>query len=157
MKNNKHVQDNQSAPSLFAPLAIGFAIGVLACGTAFLIWNHDSPSHSDAIPTYRVSGVTTPPSAAPVMTDTMAGMPGMPGMAGMTTTTTPASDPAVLRVAARFDCLCADHCDKSVDVCTCATAQAERAFIQTQLHAGHTEAEAVKALNQKYGGLKSQS
>ncbi|MBU6411163.1 MAG: hypothetical protein KGR98_12320 [Verrucomicrobia bacterium] len=153
MKNDKNVQDNQKAPSLFAPLAVGFAIGVLACGTAFLIWNHDSPSR-DSIPTYRVSDATTPASVAPTTSDTMAGMP---GMAGMTTTTTPASDPAVLRVAARFDCLCADHCDKSVDVCTCATAQAERAFIQTQLHAGHTEAEAVKALNQKYGGLKSQS
>lgn len=153
MKNNKNVQDNQNAPSLFAPLAVGFAIGILVCGTAFFIWNHDPPSR-DAIPTYQTSA---PAPVAPATSDTMAGMPGMSGMPGMTATATPVADPAVLRVAARFDCLCADHCDKSVDVCTCATAAEERAFIQAQLRAGHTEAEAVKALNQKYGGLKSQS
>lgn len=153
MKNNKNDQSNQSAPQLFAPLAVGFVIGVLVCGTAFLIWNHDSPSRSD-IATYRTPESSAPPLTAPAMTDSMAGMAGMPGM---TATATPAADPAVLRVAARFDCLCADHCNKSVDVCTCADAQGERTFIEEQLRAGHTEAEAVKAVNQKYGGLKSQS
>lgn len=58
------------------------------------------------------------------------------------------------RVASRFVCSCGTCGEKRLDVCTCETAQQERAFIQDQLRQGRSEAEAADALNQKYGGLK---
>ena len=51
------------------------------------------------------------------------------------------------------------HCgtcgEERLDICSCATAQQERAFIQEQLRNGRSEAEAAEAVNKKYGGLKS--
>ena len=138
--------------SLLLPLAAGFAIGVLAVGTAVLIWQHDSPSHPDSIPTYRTSEPSAPSPAAPMTAGSMAGMPGMPGM---NLSTAPALDPAVARVAARFACSCGTCGEKRLDVCSCETAQQERAFIQEQLRKGHSEEEAAQALKQKYRGLNS--
>lgn len=114
----------------FAPLAVGFFIGAIAIGMAVLVWNHDSPSGSrPSIPTY---GTSAPAATAPATMDL-----------------------AVFRVAARFVCSCGTCGEKRLDVCSCATAQQERAFIQEQLRNGRSESEAAEALKQKYGGLKS--
>jgi cytochrome c-type biogenesis protein CcmH/NrfF len=59
------------------------------------------------------------------------------------------------RVASRFVCSCGTCGEERLDVCTCETAQAERAFIQDQLRNGRSETEAAEALKQKYGGLKA--
>ncbi len=134
-KQTNREQSNSSNPRLFAPLAVGILIGALAVGTAVLVWNTDSPSRSgSAFPTYSASipMTSTPLATAPA-----------------------AVDPAVTRVAARFACSCGTCGEKRLDVCSCETAQAERAFIQDQLRAGRSEAEAADALNKKYGGLKS--
>lgn len=145
------MKNNTNNPQLFAPLAVGFFIGAITVGAAVLVWNHDSPSRSVAIHSYETYQTSTPSPA-----QTTPAMPDMPGMPGMTmVSATPVADPAAVRVAARFDCLCADHCDKTVDVCTCPTAKEERAFIAGQLRTGHSEADAARVLNQKYGGLKS--
>lgn len=115
---------------LFAPLGVGIFIGAITVGTIVLVWNHDSPSRSrSSIPTY---GSSAPSATAPATMDL-----------------------AVFRVAARFVCSCGTCGEKRLDVCSCATAQQERAFIQDQLRNGRSEAEAAEALKQKYGGLKS--
>lgn len=118
----------QSSTKLFAPLAVGFFIGVIAVGTAVLAWKHDEPR---AHPASFTSGTSTTPAAAPIL------------------------DAAVFRVAARFACSCGTCGEKRLDICSCGTAQAERAFIQEQLRNGRSEAEAAEAVNKKYGGLKS--
>jgi hypothetical protein len=121
-------QANRDSP--IAPLAVGFFIGVITVGTIVLVWNHDSPSRSrSSIPTYAAS--------------TSSG--GAPATIGS----------AVMRVAARFACSCGTCGEKRLDICSCETAQTERAFIEEQLRNGRSEAEAADALNQKYGGLKS--
>lgn len=131
--------------SLLAPLGVGFFIGALTVGTIVLVWNHDrEPVRYAAVPAPAAS--TTPP-ASPVL-DSAA-------LSRLTSTPTPALDPAVARVATRFACSCGTCGEKRLDVCSCETAQTERAFIQEQLRNGHSEEEAAQALKQKYGGLKS--
>lgn len=131
----KQTNKEQSNPRLFAPLAVGILIGALAVGTAVLVWNHDSPSRSrSAVPTYSGS--------IPMTSTPLAAVPS-------------ALESAVTRVAARFACSCGTCGEKRLDVCSCETAQAERAFLQNQLRDGRTESEAADALNKKYGGLKS--
>ena len=135
-------QANQlPSPKVFAPLAIGIFIGAVAVATIALVWNHDSPSRA-SIPTYS--------TAMPV-----ASTPTLPLTSGPLMTATTAADPAVTRIAAQFVCSCGTCGEKRLDVCSCETAQRERAFIQNQLRDGRSEAEAADALNQKYGGLKS--
>jgi len=115
--------------SPLAPLAVGFFIGILVVGTAVVMWRHDAPSDSHShIPTYAAT--------APLATSVVA-------------------DSAVTRIAARFACSCGTCGEKRLDICSCETAQQERAFLQEQLRNGRNEAEAVEALNKKYGGLKS--
>lgn len=131
--------------SLFAPLAIGFSIGVITIGTTVLVWHHDRESRST--PVYRTSvAATANPAVQPAFNPIT--------FSSIASTPLPAADPAVARVASRFDCSCGECSDK-LDVCRCETAQAERAFIQKQLQDGSTEAEAVNRLKQKYGGLRS--
>ena len=43
--------------------------------------------------------------------------------------------------------------EKRLDICSCATAEQERAFIQDQLRNGRSEAEAAEAVNKKYNEL----
>jgi hypothetical protein len=131
--------------NLFAPLAVGFFIGVIAVGTAVLVWNHDSPSQPP--PSRLTPSTSATPTAPPVLDSTAFSRP--------TSTVTPVVDPAVVRVAARFACSCGTCGEERLDICSCATAQQERAFIQEQLRNGHSEAEAAEAVNKKYGGLKS--
>jgi hypothetical protein len=128
----------------FTVLAIGTFIGAIIVGGAALVWNHDQPSRS---PLYR-----TPDAPHPQRSDapTLPTLPTLP-----TPGTLPALDPAVTRVASRFVCSCGTCGEERLDVCTCETAQAERAFIQDQLRNGRSETEAAEALKQKYGGLKS--
>jgi hypothetical protein len=117
--------------SSFAPLAIGFVIGAVTVGALVLMWLHDNPSPSHSHPPPLMSGTSTSPAAAP------------------------AFDVAVSRVASRFVCSCGTCGEKRLDVCSCETAQTERAFIQEQLRNGRSEAEAAEALKQKHGGLRS--
>jgi cytochrome c-type biogenesis protein CcmH/NrfF len=112
----------------FIVLAIGILIGAVIVGTAALVWNHDQPSRS--YPLYRTADAPTLP-------------------------TLPTLDPTVTRVASHFACSCGTCGEKRLDICSCETAQQERAFIQDQLRNGRSEAEAAEALNKKYGGLKS--
>ena len=135
--------------SLLQVFAVGFALGVIACGTIVFLWPHDSAARSNSIITYRTDETSAPSAPAPMASGLMAGMP------GMTSSTAPALDPAVARVAARFACSCGTCGEKRLDVCSCETAQQERAFIQEQLRKGHSEEEAAQALKQKYGGLNS--
>ncbi len=115
---------------LLAPLGVGFLIGIITVGAVVLVWNHESPSRShSSIPTY---GTSAPAATAPATMDL-----------------------AVFRVAARFVCSCGTCGEKRLDICSCATAEQERAFIQEQLRNGRSESEAAEALKQKYGGLKS--
>lgn len=115
--------------SLFAPLGVGFLCGAVTVGTLVLVWPHDSPSRSRS--------------------------PAAPYTTSVAWATVPqAADSAMARVASRFVCSCGTCGEKRLDVCTCETAQQERAFIQDQLRQGRSEAEAADALNQKYGGLK---
>lgn len=128
--------------SLIAPLAVGFFIGVLVVGTIVLVWKQDAPSSSRAaIPSYGV--VSRPANTAGQSAgNSLAVMPA-------------AADSALMRVAARFACSCGTCGEERLDICSCETAQKERAFIQEQLRSGRSEAEAAEALNQKFGGLKS--
>ena len=130
---------------LFAPLAVGFFIGVLTV-VGFLVLK----GHDQGVRTYQVyrAPETTSPQSAPATFDTSS-------FSNLGVTSSAASNPAVARIASRFDCPCFDHCGKKVDACSCPTAREERAFIQDQLKQGHNEDEAAKALNQKYGGLNS--
>lgn len=131
--------------SPLAPLAVGFFIGALTVGTIVLVWNHDrQPARYSAAPASVPSA--TPP-ASPVL-DSAA-------LSRLTTTVATGVDPAVTRVAARFVCSCGTCGEKRLDVCSCETAQQERAFIQEQLRNGRNEDEAAAAVAQKYGGLKS--
>lgn len=136
---------NKPNNSLFAPLGVGFFIGVITIGTVVLLWNHDRelrhhPVHSD-------SRHDATPNIRPDIDSATFSRFNSPAA--------PALDPAVARVAARFACSCGTCGEKRLDICSCETAQRERAFIQEQLRNGRTEAEAAEALNQKYGGLKS--
>lgn len=133
---------NQPNNSPLAPLAIGFFIGALTVGTIVLVWNPDREARRYPAPPASVPGQTP---AVPA--------PSSPVFSGLNAV--PVMDPAVMRVAARFACSCGTCGEKRLDVCSCETAQAERAFIQEQLRSGRTEAETAEALNQKYGGLKS--
>ena len=131
--------------NLLAPLGVGFFIGVITIGTIVLLWKHDrEPVRYAAVPAPATS------TAAPVSPalDSAA-------LSRLSSTVTPALDPAVARVASRFICSCGTCGEKRLDVCSCETAQTERAFIQEQLHNGRSESEAAEALKQKYGGLKS--
>ncbi|MEK7684134.1 MAG: hypothetical protein AAB466_01785 [Verrucomicrobiota bacterium] len=121
----------------FAPLAVGFFIGAITVGTVVLVWNHDREPRRYSVPPASETSAT--PTAPPVLDSTVA----------------PVVDPAVARVAARFACSCGSCGEERLDVCSCPTAQQERAFIQEQLRNGRSEAEAADAVNQKYGGLKS--
>lgn len=134
---------NKLNNSLFAPLAVGFFIGVITLGTIVLVWNHDREPRRYSVAAASVPGAT--PTAPPALNSP----------AFSTINTAPVTDPAVLRVAARFACSCGTCGEKRLDICSCETAQTERAFIQEQLRNGRTEAEAAEALNKKYGGLKS--
>ncbi len=125
-------------------MAIGFAIGVVTLGAVVLAWNHDQQ------PTQYALASPAQPAAAPVVSSTLSST----GFPLLEAAAPAAPDPAVARVAAQFTCSCADRCGKTVDVCTCETAQTERAFLQRQLKEGRTEAEAAQALKQTYGGLK---
>ena len=149
---------HQSTESRWAPLAIGFFLGIVTLGAVVFVWNHDreppryamvSPPDAAATPSTASAVSSTGLSLLrpPAMAATMAGMDMTPAAAS-------APDPALARVAARFLCSCADHCEKTVEVCTCETAQAERTFLQKQLKEGRTEAEAARAVQQTYGGLK---
>lgn len=69
-------------------------------------------------------------------------------------TTAPTVSPAVYRVAPQFVCTCGACGEKPLESCDCPTATEGRAFIQQQLAAGHSEAEAADALEAKYGGRK---
>lgn len=133
---------NKLSNSLFAPLAVGFFIGVITVGTIVVVWNHDRDPRRYSSPP---ASAPAAPAAAPAFNQ--------PALSGFSTA--PVADPAVMRVAARFACSCGTCGEKRLDVCSCETAQTERAFIQEQLRNGRTEAEAAEALNQKYGGLKS--
>ena len=137
--------------SLLQVFAVGFALGVIACGTIVFLWPHDSAARSNSIANYRMDETIASSPPAPMVSGSMAGMP------GMTSSTAPILDPAVARVAVRFDCSCgtADCGAKRLDVCRCDIADKERVFIRDQLRAGHSEDDAAKALNQSYGGLKS--
>jgi len=136
---------NKPNNNLLAPLGIGFFIGVITIGTVALVWNHDrEPRRYPAAP---ASGPSATPTAPPVL-DTAA-------FSGLNSPATPALDPAVARVAARFACSCGTCGEKRLDICSCETAQTERAFIREQLRNGHSESEAADALQKKYGGLKS--
>ena len=136
---------NKPNNRLFAPLAIGFFIGVIVVGTAALVWNHDRETRS--YPVYRAAE-TAPAPTAPAALDSTA-------FSSFSSTTSPAADPSLARVAARFVCSCGSCNEERLNVCSCPTAQEERAFIQQQLHEGRTETEAAEALKQKYGGMKS--
>lgn len=129
--------------SPLAPLAVGFFIGAITVGTVMLVWNHDREPvrYADAP---APATCTTPPASPALQSPAFSGFD-----------TAPLTDPAVLRVAARFACSCGTCGEKRLDVCSCETAQQERAFIQEQLRNGRSEAEAVEELKQKYGGLKS--
>ncbi|ODU23865.1 MAG: hypothetical protein ABS95_02840 [Verrucomicrobia bacterium SCN 57-15] len=133
--------------NLLAPLGVGFFIGAITIGTIVLVWNHDREP-------VRYSTVSAP---APVASTTSPASPVLDSSALSRLTTTVASgiDPAVARVAARFICSCGTCGEKRLDVCSCETAQQERAFIQEQLRNGRSEEDAAQALKQKYGGLKS--
>ncbi len=138
-------QANKPGNSLFAPLGIGFFIGVITIGAIVLVWNHDReprhyPAHSD-------SRRDATPNIRPDIDSAT--------FSGFNNPASPALDPAVARVAARFACSCGTCGEKRLDICSCETARTERAFIQEQLRNGRSEAEAAEALNQKYGGLKS--
>lgn len=130
----------QSSNKPFAPLAVGFLIGAITVGTAVLVWRHDSASQppSSRYTPNASATVTAPPIFDSAKSTVVRGI-----------------EPAVARVAARFACSCGTCGEERLDICRCATAQQERAFIQEQLRNGHTEAEAAEAVNQKYGGLKS--
>lgn len=134
---------NKLNNSLFAPLAVGFFIGVITVGTIVLLWNHDREPRRFSVAAASVPNTT--PTAPPVLTS--------PAFSAFNTA--PPADPAVLRVAARFACSCGTCGEKRLDICSCETAQTERAFIQEQLRNGRNESEAAEALKQKYGGLKS--
>ncbi len=135
------MKSNNNSP--LAPLAVGFFIGVITVGTIVLVWNHGRQPRRYSAPTASVPSTTL--AAPPAL--------GSSGFSGFNTA--PAADPAVLRVAARFACSCGSCGEERLDVCSCPTAQQERAFIQEQLRNGRSEAEAAEALKQKYGGLKS--
>jgi hypothetical protein len=132
--------------NLFAPLGVGFFIGVITIGTVVLVWNHDrEPVRYSAAPAPAAS--VTPP-ASPVLDSAT--------LSRLTTATAATGvEPAVTRVASRFICSCGTCGEKRLDVCSCETAQQERAFIHEQLRNGRSESEATEALKQKYGGLKS--
>jgi hypothetical protein len=135
----------KTSNNLLAPLGVGFFIGVITIGTVVLLWNHDrEPARYSGAPAPATS--TTPP-ASPVLDST--------AFSRLNSPTTPALDPAVARVAARFACSCGTCGEKRLDICSCETAQTERAFIQEQLRNGRSETEAADAVNKKYGGLKS--
>ena len=132
---------------LLAPLAAGFLIGVIAVGAVVLVKNHaDSnvPTFVMSSPAPRANPATANAAGATLSTSA----PTMPLMVST------AANPAVTRVATRFTCACG-QCEDRLDTCNCETAQSERDFIQRQLQQGHNEADTVKALNHKYGGLKS--
>ena len=129
----------------FAPLAIGFFIGVITVGTVVLVWNHDREPRRYSV--HTASETSTTPTAPPALDST--------AFSRLNSTASRALDPALARVAARFVCSCGTCGEKRLDICSCETAQAERAFIQDQLRNGDSEAEAAEALNKKYGGLKS--
>ena len=131
--------------SRLAPLGIGFFIGALTIGTIVLVWNHDrEPTRYPAVPAPATS---TALPASPALDSTV--------LSRLGSTTTPTLDPATARVAARFASSCGTCGEKRLDVCSCETAQQERAFIQQQLRNGRSKSEAAEALKQKYGGLKS--
>ena len=129
----------------FASLAIGFFIGALTVGTVVLVWNHDREPRRDSV--HPASETSRTPTAPPVLDSTASSR--------VNSTAATALDPAVARVAARFACSCGTCGEKRLDICSCETAQAERAFIHDQLRNGRSEAEAAEALNKEYGGLKS--
>ncbi len=131
--------------SPLAPLAIGFFIGTLTVGTAVLLWNHErEPRRYSAPPALEK---TTTPTAPPVV--------GSPAFSSLNPAGSSVLNPAVARVAARFACSCGSCGNERLDVCSCETAQAQRAFIREQLRNGRSETEAAEALKQKYPGLKS--
>lgn len=131
--------------NLLAPLGVGFAIGAIAVGTVVLLWNHDREPRRYSVPT--ASGTSATPTTPPALDST--------AFSRLNSTAPPVVDPAVTRVAARFACSCGTCGEERLDICSCATAQQERTFIQEQLRNGHSEAEAAEAVNKKYGGLKS--
>lgn len=135
----------KSNNNLLAPLGAGFAIGAISIGTVVLLWNHDREPHRYSVPS--ASETTAIPITPPVLDSTQ--------FSRLNSTALPVVDPAVIRVAARFACSCGTCGEERLDICSCATAQAERTFIQEQLRNGRSEAEAAEAVNKKYGGLKS--
>ena len=127
--------------NLLAPLGVGFFIGAITIGIIALVWNNDRDSVH-----YAIVPASTPP-ASPTLDST--------ALSRFTTAAATGVDPAVTRVASRFICSCGTCGEKRLDVCSCETAQQERAFIQGQLRNGRSEEDAAQALKQKYGGLKS--
>lgn len=130
---------NKPNNTLLAPLGVGFIIGALTIGTIALLWNHDREPR-------RYSTPASETITAPIVP---------PAFSSLGSTAATSLDPAVARVAARFACSCGTCGEKRLDICSCETAQAERAFIQEQLRNGRSEAEAADAVNKKYGGLKT--
>lgn len=137
--------NNTSKQMLFAPLAVGFFIGVLTVVGFEVIKGNDQ-----GVRTYQVhqAAATVSSQAAPSTFDSKS-------FSSFNSTSSPADNPAVARIASHFTCACADHCGKQASVCSCPTSRKERAFLGKQLQQGHSEDEAAKALNQKFGGLKS--
>ena len=128
-----------------ASLGAGFVIGAIVIGVVVLWWNHDrEPIRYSVVPALATS---TTPATSPVLDS--------PAFSRLSSTAVPTLDPVVARVAARFACSCGTCGEKRLDVCSCETAQTERAFIEEQLRNGRSEEEAAQALKQKYGGLKS--
>jgi len=127
--------------SPLVPLAIGFFIGAITVGTLVLVRNHDREP-----PRYSMAPVTvaSDPSAPPPI--------GSSSLSHLAPTPVPGPDPAVARVAAQFTRSCGSCGERRLDVCSCDTAQQERAFLQDQLRSGRSEAEAAKALNEKTAG-----
>ena len=137
---------NKPNNSLFAPLGVGFFIGVITIGTIVLVWNRDrEPRHYLSVHSDARRDAT--PNIRPDIDSAT--------FSGFNATASAVLDPAVARVAARFACSCGTCGEKRLDICSCETAQTERAFIQEQLRNGRSEAEAADAVNKKYGGLKS--
>ena len=131
--------------NLLASLGVGFVLGAIAIGTVVLVWNHDREPGRSAVSS--APGAGTAPPVSPGFDPAALSRPA-PAVAARV-------DPAVTRVAARFACSCGTCGERRLDICSCETAQQERAFIQEQLRDGRSEAEAAEALSKKYGGLKS--
>lgn len=58
-------------------------------------------------------------------------------------------------IAAKFVCACGSCPEESLEICGCPTARQERDFIRNALASGQNDADIVRVVSSKYGGLKS--